>query len=68
MLALQEELTSTENKISFSRQGFNDAVTVYNTSIETFPGNMVAGYGNFQRAALWELTDPQEREPVKVSF
>jgi len=68
MLALQEELTSTENKISFARQGFNDAVTVYNTSIETFPGNMVAGYGNFQRAALWELTDPQEREPVKVSF
>ena len=68
MLALQEELTSTENKISFARQGFNDAVTSYNTGIETFPGNMVAGYGNFQRAALWELTDPQEREPVKVSF
>jgi LemA protein len=68
MLALQEELTSTENKISFARQGFNDAVTTYNTATETFPGNLVAGFGNFQKASLWELSEPEQREPVKVSF
>jgi LemA protein len=68
MLALQEELTSTENKISFARQAFNDAVTTYNTATETIPSNFVASFGNFQRAALWELSEPQEREPVKVSF
>jgi LemA protein len=68
MLALQEELTSTENKISFARQAFNDAVTNYNTAIESFPGNLVAGFGNFVRASLWELTEPEQREPVKVSF
>jgi LemA protein len=68
MLSLQEELTSTENKISFARQAFNDAVTNYNTAIESFPGNVVAGFGNFVRASLWELTDPVQREPVKVSF
>jgi LemA protein len=68
MLALQEELTSTENKISFARQAFNDAVTAYNTAIEVFPGLLVAGFGNFQRAALWELSDPEQKEPVKVSF
>jgi len=68
MLSLQEELTSTENKISFARQAFNDAVTTYNTAIETIPSNFVAGFGNFQRASLWELTDPEQREPVKVSF
>lgn len=68
MLALQEELTSTENKISFARQAFNDAVTAYNTATELFPNNIVAGMGNFQRAALWELTEPEQQEPVKVSF
>lgn len=68
MLSLQEELTSTENKISFARQAFNDAVTAYNTATETFPGNLVAGFGNFQRASLWELSEPEQREPVKVSF
>jgi LemA protein len=68
MLALQEELTSTENKISFARQAFNDAVTYYNTAVESFPGNLVAGFGNFQRAALWELAEPEQKEPVKVSF
>lgn len=68
MLSLQEELTSTENKISFARQAFNDAVTNFNTAIESFPGNLVAGFGNFVRASLWELTEPEQREPVKVSF
>jgi len=68
MLALQEELTSTENKISYARQAFNDAVMNYNTACESFPSNLVAGFGNFQRASLWELSAPEEREPVKVKF
>jgi LemA protein len=68
MLALQEELTSTENKISFARQAYNDAVTAYNTATETIPSNFIAGFANFQRASLWELTEPEQREPVKVSF
>lgn len=68
MLALQEELTSTENKISFARQAFNDSVMNYNTACETFPGNLVAGFGNFQKATLWELTEPAQREPVQVKF
>jgi LemA protein len=68
MLALQEELTSTENKISYARQAFNDAVMHYNTACESFPSSLVAGFGNFQRASLWELTAPEEREPVKVKF
>jgi len=68
MLALQEELTSTENKISFARQSFNDAVMHFNTAIETFPGNLVAGFGNFVKASLLEITEPSEREPVKVQF
>jgi len=68
MLALQEELTSTENKISFARQAFNDAVTSYNIATESFPSNLIAGFGNFQRASLWELAEPEQREPVKVSF
>jgi LemA protein len=68
MLSLQEELTSTENKVSFARQAFNDAVMHYNTAIESFPSNLVAGFGQFQRASLFELTVPEEREPVKVQF
>ncbi len=68
MLALQEELTSTENKISFARQAFNDSVMHYNTACESFPSNLVAGFGNFQKAALWELTDTAQREPVQVKF
>jgi len=68
MLALQEELTSTENKISYARQAFNDAEMHYNTACESFPGSLVAGFGNFHRASLWELTATEEREPVKVKF
>lgn len=68
MLALQEELTSTENKVSFARQAFNDAVMAYNTACESFPSNIVAGFGQFQKASLFELTVPEEREPVKVKF
>ena len=68
MLAIQEELSSTENKVAFARQAFNDAVMTYNTSCETFPGNIMAGFGGFQPATLFELSSPAEREPVKVQF
>lgn len=68
MLALQEELTSTENKIGFARQGYNDAATQYNTKREVFPSNIVAGIFNFGEAALFEIADQGEREAPKVSF
>jgi LemA protein len=68
MLALQEELTSTENKVSFARQAFNDAVMVYNTACESFPSNLVAGFGQFQKATLFEIKVAEEREAVKVQF
>jgi LemA protein len=68
MLALQEELTSTENKVSFARQAYNDAVTVYNTKRETFPTNIFAGMFNFAPAQLFEVTQPAEREAPKVQF
>jgi LemA protein len=65
---LMEELTSTENKISFARQAFNDAVMRYNTAREVFPANLFAGLFNFQSAALWEIVEAGEREAVKVNF
>jgi LemA protein len=68
MLALQEELTSTENKISFARQAFNDAATTYNTTREQFPANIVAGFSNFGPAELFEVSAPEQREVVKVQF
>ena len=69
MMQLSEELTSTENKISFARQAYNDAVMGYNTAIESFPDNFVAGFGGFRQATLLEATEsPEERKPVKVSF
>jgi LemA protein len=69
MMQLSEELTSTENKISFARQAYNDAVMSYNTAIESFPGNFVAGFGGFREATLLEATEsPEEKKPVKVSF
>ena len=68
MMSLQEELTSTENKIAFSRQAFNDAVTYFNTKRETFPTNLIAGILNFAEAALFEIQNAEERENVKVSF
>jgi LemA protein len=69
MMQLSEELTSTENKISFSRQAYNDAVMGYNTAIESFPDNFVAGFGGFKEATLLEATEsPEEKKPVKVSF
>jgi LemA protein len=69
MMQLSEELTGTENKISFARQAYNDAVMSYNTGIETFPNNFVAGFGGFREATLLEATEsPEEKKPVKVSF
>jgi LemA protein len=69
MMQLSEELTSTENRIAFSRQAYNDAVMSYNTAIESFPNNFVAGFGSFPPATLLESTEsPEERKPVKVSF
>jgi len=67
-LALQEELSSTENKISFARQAYNDSVTRYNTRIQTIPANLVAGPAGFTPRELFELTDEAERAVPKVSF
>jgi LemA protein len=68
MARLMEELTSTENKISFSRQAYNDSVMTYNTACQTFPGSIFAGTFNFQAATLWEISEAKEREAVKVQF
>ncbi|MBN1141842.1 MAG: LemA family protein [Deltaproteobacteria bacterium] len=69
MLALQEELTSTENRIAFARQAFNDAVTSYNTGREKFPNNLIANLFHFAPADLLEATEtPEEKKAVKVSF
>lgn len=67
-LALQEELTSTENKIGFARQHYNDVTTNYNTATELFPKNIIAGMFNFKARELWEITDAAEREVPKVEF
>jgi len=67
-LALQEELTSTENKIGFSRQFYNDVVMRFNTRTEVFPTNVVAGMFNFKQAELFELKDEAAREAPKVKF
>jgi LemA protein len=68
MLALQEELTSTENKIAFARQAYNDAVMTYNTAREVFPNVIVANFANFPPAELFEVSAPEQRETVKVQF
>ena len=68
MLALQEELSSTENKIAFARQAYNDAVTGYNTQREVFPTTVIASMFNFQEAHLFEIEQPAERTAPKVSF
>ena len=68
MQQLMEELTSTENKVSFARQAFNDAVTEYNTRRESFPTNLIAGMFQFAAAELWQVDAPEERKGVRVSF
>ena len=67
-LSLQEELTSTENKISFSRQNYNDQVLFYNNKIQMFPSNIVAGMFTFKEEEFFELEDPSEKAVPKVSF
>jgi len=67
MLALQEELTTTENRIAFARQHYNDSVMTYNTAIETFPRNVIAGMFGFTRRESFSAPE-SEREPVKVQF
>ncbi len=68
MMQLSEELTSTENKVAFSRQAYNDAVTEYNTKTEVFPSSVIAGMFNFRKATLFEVADAKERDAVKVEF
>ena len=67
-LALQEELTSTENKIAFSRQAYNDDVMMFNNKIEMFPSSIVAGMFNFVRSEFFEIEDKAEKQAPKVSF
>jgi LemA protein len=69
MLALQEELSSTENKVAFARQGFNDSVMEYNTKRESFPDNIFAGMFGFTPAELLAATEsPEERKAPQVKF
>jgi LemA protein len=65
---LQEELTATENKVGFARQFYNDVATKFNIARETFPSNVVAGAFNFNRAELFEITEPAERAVPKVDL
>lgn len=67
-LALQEELTATENKIAFSRQNYNDQVLFFNNKIQMFPSNIVAGMFNFQTQTFFELENTAEKEVPKVKF
>ena len=68
MLALQEELTSTENKVSFARQSYNDSVTAYNTATELFPGSLVAKNFSFSMAQLFEVEEEVQRDAPAVEF
>ncbi|HEU6447136.1 MAG TPA: LemA family protein [Verrucomicrobiae bacterium] len=68
MMQLTEELTSTENKISFARQAYNDSVMTYNTDREVFPSNLIAGMFNFGPAELFVIEKPEEKQAPKVSF
>ena len=68
MMQLSEELTTTENKVSFARQAYNDAVMIYNTKTESIPTNIIAGMFNFQQATLFEVANEEERERVDVRF
>ena len=68
MMQLSEEMTSTENKVTFARQAFNDSVTSYNTYRESFPSNVIAGLFRFTAAQLFEIDQQAQREAPKVSF
>jgi LemA protein len=68
MMQLSEELSSTENRVAFARQAYNDAVMTYNNRCEMFPGSFIAGSFNFQQAALLGIDNPAVRDVPKVSF
>ncbi len=68
MMQLSEELTTTENKVAFARQAFNDAVLSYNNTREMFPNSIIAGSFGFMPAQMLEIESPQKREVPKVSF
>jgi LemA protein len=68
MMQLSEELTSTENKVAFARQAYNDSVMRYNNLRETFPSSLAANMGNFQPAQMLDIAKPEAREAPKVSF
>jgi len=68
MMQLTEELTSTENKVAFARQAYNDSVMAYNTKREVFPTNIIAGMFNFLPAELFQIDNPEEKQAPKVSF
>ena len=68
MISLMEELTSTENKVSFARQAYNDAVMTYNTRREVFPTNFIASTFNFAPAELFVIEKPEQKEAPKVAF
>ncbi len=68
MMAVQEELTTTENKVAFARQAYNDAVTLYNTAREKFPNVLIATPMGFQAAELFEIEAAEQREAPKVQF
>lgn len=68
MMSLQEELSTTENKVAFSRQGFNDSVMRYNTTREVFPAVIFAGMFGFQPAELFEISNEKERDAPQVKF
>jgi LemA protein len=68
MLQLQEELTSTENRVAFARQAYNDAVMSFNNKREVFPSNLIAGMFGFAAAPLFEIEEPGQRDAPQVSF
>jgi LemA protein len=68
MMGLMEELTSTENKVAFARQAYNDSVMVYNTTRESFPTNIIANTFNFAPAELFVVDKPEQKDAPKVSF
>jgi LemA protein len=68
MMTLMEELTSTENKVSFARQAYNDSVMAYNTRREVFPSSLIAGAFNFGPAELFVIDRPEQKEAPKVTF
>ena len=68
MMQLQEELASTENKVAFSRQAFNDSVLQYNNSAQNFPNNVIAGFFSFDLASFLEIDTEEKREAPEVSF